>query len=103
MLRGTGRLIFGHWSKHVPNSKPWQKDPLQSAFGLPHVYKTLQQERSGKGQAAPFEVPLLETVPSLVEMTQAALNVLDKIQRGFISWWRAVPWIGLPMIINPGA
>ena len=52
-------------------------------FGLPSSYKTLQQERSGNGQAAPFEIPLLDTVPSLVEMTQAALNVLDEDPDGF--------------------
>jgi len=52
-------------------------------IGLPFVFKTLQQERSGKGQAAPYEVPLLETVPTLVEMTQAALNVLDNDTEGF--------------------
>lgn len=52
-------------------------------LGVPQVEKTLQQERAGDGKADPFEVPLTETVPTLEEMTQAALNVLDNDPDGF--------------------
>jgi alkaline phosphatase len=52
-------------------------------IGLPLIYQTLQQQRSGSAKAAPFEIPLLETVPTLVEMTEAALNILDDDPDGF--------------------
>jgi alkaline phosphatase len=43
----------------------------------------LQQERSGNAYAVPYAVPLLTTVPTLAEMTKAALNVLDADEDGF--------------------
>jgi len=52
-------------------------------IGIPKVGYTLQQIRSGKTDADPFVVPLIETVPTLKEMTQAALNVLDNDPDGF--------------------
>lgn len=52
-------------------------------FGIVPIYRTLQQEREGDEQADPFEVPLVETVPALSEMTLAALNVLDDDPEGF--------------------
>jgi alkaline phosphatase len=63
-------------------------------IGIPQVYKTLQQERSGNRYSAPFVVPLTESVPTLAEMTAAALNVLDgdtegiflMIEGGAIDW-----------------
>jgi alkaline phosphatase len=63
-------------------------------IGIPQVYKTLQQERSGDRHAAPFVVPLTQTVPTLAEMSEAALNVLDDdpdgmflmIEGGAIDW-----------------
>ena len=51
--------------------------------GVAQVHKTLQQERSGDANAAPFAVSLIETVPTLEEMTTAALNVLDEDSDGF--------------------
>jgi alkaline phosphatase len=51
--------------------------------GIPMVRSTLQQKRSGNAKAAPYEVPLHETSPTLVEMTTAALNVLDSDPDGF--------------------
>jgi alkaline phosphatase len=51
--------------------------------GVAQVYKTLQQDRSGDGKAAPYSVPLLETTPTLAEMSRAALNVLDEDPDGF--------------------
>lgn len=51
--------------------------------GAAQVYKTLQQERSGDDNAAPYAVPLNQSVPTLAEMTKAALNVLDNDPDGF--------------------
>jgi alkaline phosphatase len=58
-------------------------------LGLARVERTLQQERgesseeySGAGKTA-FAEPLIDTVPTLAEMTQAALNVLDNDADGF--------------------
>jgi alkaline phosphatase len=52
-------------------------------FGIAPTYRTLQQEREGDGQADPFVVPTVQTVPTLTEMSQAALNVLDDDRDGF--------------------
>lgn len=45
--------------------------------------KTLQQERSGKAKARPFEVPFNGEVPTLAEMAAAAINILDDDPDGF--------------------
>jgi len=52
-------------------------------FGLAPAYSTLQQLRGGDGDAAPFTVPRNENMPTLVEMTRAALNVVDDDPQGF--------------------
>ncbi len=52
-------------------------------FGVPQVYETLQQARGGDGDAAPYVVPLNQSVPTLEEMTNGALNVLDNDKDGF--------------------
>ncbi|MGD0552877.1 MAG: alkaline phosphatase [Sedimentisphaerales bacterium] len=52
-------------------------------FGLLQVYDTLQQSRSGNVFADPYVVPFTQTVPTLEEMTLAALNVLDEDPNGF--------------------
>lgn len=52
-------------------------------LGIAPIYRTLQQEREGDEQADPFDVPLLQTVPTLSEMALAALNVLDDDPDGF--------------------
>ena len=44
---------------------------------VPQCYTTTQQSRSGNGSADPFVVPLNANVPTLPEMTMAALNCLD--------------------------
>ena len=61
----------------------WSKPAPKRLIGVPQVYRTLQQERSGNTYAAPYVVPLLTTVPTLAEMTKAALNVLDADKDGF--------------------
>jgi alkaline phosphatase len=52
-------------------------------FGIVPIQRTLQQERDGDGQADPFEVPMVQTVPTLSEMVRGALNVLDDDPDGF--------------------
>ncbi len=56
--------------------------PLR-VLGVAKVHTTLQQNRSGDVMANPYVVPLLTTVPTLVEMTKGALNVLDNNTNGF--------------------
>ena len=51
--------------------------------GLPQVSVTLQEGRSGDVKADAYAVALIETVPTLEEMTKAALNVLDNDPDGF--------------------
>jgi alkaline phosphatase len=52
-------------------------------IGISKVAKTLQQERSGEKDADTYAVPFIETVPTLEEMTRAALNILDNDPDGF--------------------
>ena len=52
-------------------------------FGIPQVFETLQEKRSGDTNATPFKVPFNQTVPTLEEMTRAAINVLDEDPNGF--------------------
>ncbi len=53
-------------------------------FGVAPVATTLQQERTVvSGETLPFDTPLLKTVPTLSEMTRAAINVLDNNRLGF--------------------
>lgn len=63
-------------------------------LGTAQVYETLQQGRSGDLYANPYVVPRTETVPTLTEMTLAALNVLDNdpdglylmVEGGAVDW-----------------
>ena len=52
-------------------------------FGIAPIYRTLQQDREGGGDAGPFDVPFIDSVPTLREMTLGALNVLDDDMDGF--------------------
>ena len=61
----------------------WSVPAPKRLIGVPQVYQTLQQERSGDAYAAPYIVPMLNTVPTLAEMAKAALNVLDADEDGF--------------------
>jgi alkaline phosphatase len=54
--------------------------------GIVQIRKTLQEERvlPAPGTTfAPYELPFIETVPTLAEMTAGALNVLDDDPDGF--------------------
>ena len=63
-------------------------------LGVPRVYATLQQGRGGDAKAAPFAVPFTTGVPTLAEMSAAALNVLDDdpdglfliVEGGAVDW-----------------
>jgi alkaline phosphatase len=63
-------------------------------LGTAQVYQTLQQSRGGDQNADPYVVPLIETVPTLEEMTEAALNILDDdpdglflmVEGGAVDW-----------------
>jgi alkaline phosphatase len=63
-------------------------------IGVAQVYQTLQQGRSGDKSADPYVVPLIMTVPTLEEMTKAALNILDDdpdglflmVEGGAVDW-----------------
>ena len=63
-------------------------------IGVARVYQTLQQGRGGNKYADPYEAKFIDTVPTLEEMTKAALNVLDDdpdglflmVEGGAIDW-----------------
>jgi alkaline phosphatase len=63
-------------------------------LGVPQVSRTLQEERGGDPHANPYVVPFVANVPTLEEMTAAALNILDDdpdglflmIEGGAIDW-----------------
>ncbi|MDD5458315.1 MAG: alkaline phosphatase [Phycisphaerae bacterium] len=59
-------------------------DAPKRVFGLAKIFETLQQQRDGSGNVGPYEVEFIETVPTLTEMTEGALNVLDADTDGFI-------------------
>ena len=65
-------------------------------IGIPRIATTLQQERSGDKDAEAFAVPFIETVPTLEEMTKAALNILSQNHAGFFVMIEggAVDWAG---------
>ena len=71
-------------------------DTPERVIGIAQVFKTLQEERSGDDKADPYVVPLIDTVPTLEEMTKAALNVLDNDPDGLflVVEGGAVDWAG---------
>ncbi len=70
------------------------KTPLR-VLGVPKVYSTLQQLRTDESDVA-FGDPFTKNVPTLVDMTKAALNVLDNNRNGFSLMVEggAVDWAG---------
>jgi alkaline phosphatase len=71
-------------------------DTPERLIGVPQVYTTLQQARGGDAKADPYVVPFNANVPTLVEMTKAALNVLDNDPDGLVLMIEggAVDWAG---------
>lgn len=65
-------------------------------LGVPRAYSTLHYGRSGEEALLPFERPLNPEVPTLVEMTRAALNVLSNNPTGFFVMIEggAIDWAG---------
>lgn len=65
-------------------------------IGIPEVYTTLQQARSGDGQADAYEVALNDNLPDLTTMSKVALNVLDNNDEGFLLMIEggAIDWAG---------
>jgi len=60
-----------------------ESDTPSRVLGIPYVYQTLQYNRAGDYGADPYVDPMIETVPTLEEMTKAAINVLDNDEDGF--------------------
>lgn len=70
------------------------KTPLR-VLGIPKVYHTLQYDREDNSDVA-FEDAFNADVPTLVQMTKAAINVLDNNENGFSLMVEggAVDWAG---------
>jgi alkaline phosphatase len=99
------KLRAGDYGKFITARKDFVKymtgDTPDRLIGLARVYQTLQYNRSADftyaaADVAPFEVPMNEDVPTLEEMTRAAINVLDNNEKGFIMMVEggAVDWAG---------
>ncbi len=69
---------------------------LTRLIGIPFAGTTLQEERAGDPHAAPFTVPFNDNVPTLADMSLAALNVLNNDPDGFYLMIEggAVDWAG---------
>ncbi len=83
-------------SDHDGENDPWHIIQDRKAFrklmsgntpkrvlGIAQAGQTLNYGRDGAEKENPYEAPLLETVPTLAEMSKAALNVLDENKKGF--------------------
>ena len=72
----------GDFQKMVSGTVP------KRVVGIPRIHAALQNGRSGrddnKKDDKPFETPLVSSVPTLAEMTAAAINVLDGNEKGFL-------------------
>lgn len=88
--------IIGNDADGDGNVDPWTLIQDQAEFtnlmtgptpnrviGIPKVASTLQQSRSGETKAEPFMVPFTKNIPTLEEMTKAAINILDEDPDGF--------------------
>ncbi|MBN1786807.1 MAG: alkaline phosphatase [Sedimentisphaerales bacterium] len=65
----------------------------EKVLGVAQAFATLQRARS-TSSVLPFDVPLNQNVPTLAEMTKAALNILDDDPDGFFVMFEAgaVDW-----------
>ncbi|MHC1775015.1 MAG: alkaline phosphatase [Lentimicrobium sp.] len=71
------------------------KTPLR-VLGIPKVGSTNQQGRTRPGSPMAFEIPFNRNVPTLADMTSAAINVLDNNANGFamVIEGGAIDWAG---------
>lgn len=71
-------------------------DTPKRVLGVPRVDTTLRQKRDGDKNAAPYQIPFTETVPTLAEMVRGALNVLDNDPDGLFAMIEggAIDWAG---------
>jgi alkaline phosphatase len=71
-------------------------DPPRRVLAVPRVHTTLQSKRGGDRDADAYTVPFTPGVPTLQEMTLAALNVLQHDPDGFglMIEGGAVDWAG---------
>jgi alkaline phosphatase len=65
-------------------------------LGIPQVRSTIQQSRRGNEELMPFQRPFTPGVPSLEQMTLAAVNVLHQNSDGFFLMVEggAIDWAG---------
>lgn len=66
-------------------------------LGIPQVHETMQMKRTaGTGFEDPYVIPLNSNMPTLADMSKAALNVLDNDPDGFFLMIEggAVDWAG---------
>ncbi len=82
----NGDCIWDSWTL-IQDRSEFQKlitgDTPLRVLGVPKVFETLQQSRSGDINANPYVIPFTTTVPTLAEMTNATLNILDNNPNGF--------------------
>lgn len=74
-----------------------RKNPKQGKFlGLPKVFSTLQEYRSGDKYSNPYEVPKITNLPSLEDLSLTALNSLNLNKNGLFLMIEggAVDWAG---------
>lgn len=81
-----GDDVNDHWTL-IQSRQDFQKlssgQTPKRLLGVAQVHTTLQQARSGDNKADSFKVKMTDTVPTLSEMTSAAINVLDNNPGGF--------------------
>jgi len=84
-------IVAGRYGPFIESREAFQRLATGSTpkrvIGIPRVDRTLQQERTiadPYGEDIAFRDPIVQTVPTLAEMTRAALNVLDNNHNGFV-------------------
>ncbi len=68
----------------LANASPGGKPAPKRVIGVAQVYTTLQEGRIGDARAPAFTVPFNKDVPTLAEMSLAALNILHQDRDGFV-------------------
>jgi alkaline phosphatase/predicted phosphodiesterase len=71
-----------------------EKNPGRVLGVLP-IFSTLQADRSGKEFAKPYQVPMIESSPTMTELMAAALNALNQDKDGFVLMAEggAIDWV----------